>query len=160
MDVSYAFSDIENCDAYSLTWNCGGPAGERGYPDPIVSDPFQRSVDSEEISDELQSGESSEEPHALEKRVPGEATLSPKKVIACDLAFSLGGDDRYPAFPAMHSSPWDGIENGRWDSISRYWGNDSADCADWSISARRTADTKWASDQTGRRVRIRANYQS
>jgi chitinase len=165
MDIVYGFTDIDGCWFYT---DCGGPPGERGYPGPIGPGLAGRSVDAEAagISDKEQEqeselGEEGEDPHSLEKRAWGEATLSTKDVTTCGgTTISLGRNDRYPAFPAMHNYPWEGIQNGLWDPISRYWGNTSADCADWGISARGRADTRWANDQNGRPVQIRANYQS
>jgi hypothetical protein len=63
------------------------------------------------------------------------ATISKKTVSVCDAKFSVGVDGRYPAFPKLADRPWDGIENGRWDPISKYWGNTSELCSDWSVDA-------------------------
>lgn len=90
----------------------------------------------------------------------GTATISKKEVSVCPGGTKKKhwgvGLYRYPAFPAKAAWPWDGIENGRWDSISRYWGNTSADCADWSVGKLQTRDFR----QVGGAVSVRADYQS
>lgn len=92
--------------------------------------------------------------------VSGTATISTKKVSVCPGGTKKKywglGLYRYPAFPANAAWPWDGIDNGRWDSISRYWGNTSADCADWSVGKLQTHDSR----QVGGAVPVRADYQS
>ncbi|KAG6979258.1 Chitotriosidase-1 [Fusarium oxysporum f. sp. conglutinans] len=62
----------------------------------------------------------------------------------------------YPAFPADVNKPWDGADGGKWDSISRYWGNASADCSDWTILKKATADVV----HVGNGVTQRADYES
>ncbi|KAM0384982.1 hypothetical protein ACHAQC_011832 [Fusarium culmorum] len=47
---------------------------------------------------------------------------------------------KFPQFPKDVMKVWDGVDGGIYDSISRYWGNSSADCVDWSIGAKRTRD--------------------
>lgn len=66
--------------------------------------------------------------HLLEKRVNGTATKSPKKLTVCGKRVSPLSAFYYPAFPADSTFLWDGIDQGRWDPISRYWGNISASC--------------------------------
>ncbi|KAJ5175398.1 uncharacterized protein N7482_001275 [Penicillium canariense] len=63
------------------------------------------------------------------------ATISRKTVSLCTDKYSVGKDGRYPAFPKLADRPWDGIENGRWETISKYWGNTSESCTDWSVDA-------------------------
>lgn len=99
----------------------------------------------------------------LEERTPGKATQIEKKVKACHVQgqapFSVGGDYRYPAFPASPYSAWDGIEMGKWDSISRYWGNNSNSCSDWKTVAKQPHDQVWVGGSSGLR-QIRDKYQS
>ncbi|KAF6515930.1 hypothetical protein HZS61_004671 [Fusarium oxysporum f. sp. conglutinans] len=83
--------------------------------------------------------------------------LSHKEITVCDkkdLKSGLGY--RYPAFPADVNKPWDGADGGKWDSISRYWGNASADCSDWTILKKATADVV----HVGNGVTQRADYES
>ncbi|KAJ4124777.1 hypothetical protein NW765_014305 [Fusarium oxysporum] len=47
---------------------------------------------------------------------------------------------RFPQFPKDVTKVWDGADGGAYDSISRYWGNSSADCTDWSIGRKPTRD--------------------
>ncbi|TVY74071.1 Chitotriosidase-1 [Fusarium oxysporum f. sp. cubense] len=83
--------------------------------------------------------------------------LSYKEITVCDkkdLKSGLGY--RYPAFPADVNKPWDGADSGKWDSISRYWGNASADCSDWTILKKATADVV----HVGNGVTQRADYET
>ncbi|KAJ4094417.1 hypothetical protein NW760_012753 [Fusarium oxysporum] len=47
---------------------------------------------------------------------------------------------KFPQFPKDVVKVWDGADGGAYDSISRYWGNSSADCTDWSIGRKPTRD--------------------
>ncbi|KAL2836873.1 hypothetical protein BJY01DRAFT_258587 [Aspergillus pseudoustus] len=100
-----------------------------------------------------------EELNVLQPRVNGIASRLSKKVTICDVQLGLGGNWRYPAFPSISSYAWDGIENGIWDSISRYWGNSSDSCASWAFANLTGHDTRWVS-QGGNLAQARANYQT
>jgi chitinase len=95
--------------------------------------------------------------NALLPRVSGKATLSPKRVSACNAnsRFALMGIYRYPAFPRNPNWPWAEIDNGNWDSISRYWGNSSDSCGGWGVLDHYTADQRYFNG-----IRQRAEYQS
>lgn len=92
----------------------------------------------------------------LNKRVPGVITKSPKVVTACEEPYYADGPYLYPAFPSDPTHPWEGVENGEYDSISRYWGNKSADCDDWSTAKLSRADQEYIAPG----VSVRAHYQS
>ncbi|EGX92282.1 bacteriodes thetaiotaomicron symbiotic chitinase, putative [Cordyceps militaris CM01] len=62
--------------------------------------------------------------------------------------------DKYPAFPATCTYPWDHIENNKWDSIARYWGNSSMSCDNWSTTALQDADER---DIGGKMCRAKYN---
>ncbi|KAF5647005.1 uncharacterized protein FTJAE_1836 [Fusarium tjaetaba] len=47
---------------------------------------------------------------------------------------------KYPQFPKDVNKVWDGAMGGIYDPISSYWGNSSAECADWSIGRNDTRD--------------------
>lgn len=79
--------------------------------------------------------------HPLSKRSNGEATMSGKYVTFCTNPYTTITAYYYPAFPKDASWDWDNIQQGRWDSIPRYYGNASADCTDWNILKKATADT-------------------
>ncbi|KAL4900878.1 hypothetical protein BDW74DRAFT_182461 [Aspergillus multicolor] len=116
-----------------------------------------------EAADEEEEGEDDrgeEELHVLAPRVSGMATMGTKKVTACRRSFGLGGDWRYPSFPSRHDFDWEGIENGAWDTISRYWGNTTDSCASWAVGELTRHDTRWTTDANGNPTRIRANYQT
>lgn len=83
-----------------------------------------------------------EQDHVLEKRVNGTATLSPKTVRVCGDKIRPRTAFYYPAFPADAPFPWDGIDQGRWDPISRYWGNVSASCTNWAAGQLNVADVE------------------
>ena len=84
--------------------------------------------------------EGSGEFHQLVKRPAGIATLGPKKLRMCGRSYLTTGGGKYPSFPVNALWPWENIENGRWNAISRYWGNDSSVCSDWSVSKSGRAD--------------------
>ncbi|KAH0499712.1 hypothetical protein TgHK011_006887 [Trichoderma gracile] len=123
---------------------CGCDSLEYLFPDYTDFNPL---LDSAEDSPSWKSslvfgfGEhDNERGEGLQKRIPGIATMSPKSVKICGIDSSPSSDYFYPAFPASARNPWDGIQQGRWDSISRYWGNSSADCVDWTAAQLTVAD--------------------
>lgn len=71
----------------------------------------------------------------------------------------LGSPYWYPTFPKVSSWPWDGIEGGKWDSVSQYWGYSSLVCDDWGVTALPKADTIWVNAK-GVKKQFRAGYQS
>ncbi|KAK6215153.1 chitinase [Colletotrichum tabaci] len=98
-------------------------------------------IDNEKEGEE--DGDNEEGLNFFEKRRPGFATPSTKPVSICGEKHWGVREARYPAFPADATYPWEGIENGRWDSISKYWGNGSAVCSDWSVKQLSQADTEY-----------------
>ena len=86
----------------------------------------------------------------------GTATLTAKMVSVCNEKYYVDGKYKYPAFPKNADWPWENIENGEWDSISRYWGNASADCSDWTTAQLSKADK----DDIGNGHKVRSHYES
>ncbi|KAL3479632.1 hypothetical protein BJX99DRAFT_255358 [Aspergillus californicus] len=148
MDITYGSSDIPGCTS------CDRSDGV--YPGPLVRVSTRRRDEVETVGVE----EEEEDVHVLIPRINGQATKSSKNVKACDSPYWLGGDWRYPAFPSFPSYDWEGIENGAWDSISRYWGNISDSCSSWTAAARIVPDNRWAVDSNGKSIEIRADYQT
>ncbi|ATY61069.1 glycoside hydrolase family 18 [Cordyceps militaris] len=64
---------------------------------------------------------------------------------------------QYPGFPNDHKKPWEGILSGKYDSISRYWGNSSSVCSVWSVRGLAKADTTWVNN-AGVVKQVRASY--
>ncbi|GFP57664.1 hypothetical protein TASIC1_0009000100 [Trichoderma asperellum] len=64
-----------------------------------------------------------------------------KYVTYCTNTYTTIPAYYYPAFPKNASWDWDNIQGGWWDSIAKYYGNGSADCTDWNILRKVTADT-------------------
>ncbi|KAF6785553.1 chitinase [Colletotrichum sojae] len=91
----------------------------------------------------------------LDKRAWGTATPSSKGVSVCGRKVRTFANSNYPPFPRDASFPWEGIDNGEWDDISRYWGNGSAVCSDWSIKQLQQADTIYTGASG---VSVRAPY--
>lgn len=89
-------------------------------------------------------------------RVSGTATMSEKSVTGCggDL-FSIGTPFKYPSFPSNANYPWDNIQGGKWNAITKYYGNSSATCSNWGVFAKQTADVVFTGAAS-----IRADYQS
>ncbi|KAM0553403.1 hypothetical protein ACHAPJ_007417 [Fusarium lateritium] len=105
---------------------------------------------------------------SLSKRVEGTASPSYKKVKVARTPgqsqrtmpkYHLTGEYGYPGFPQDGRWQWEGIEGGRWDSISRYWGNTSMSCSDWSVRSLQPHDTAWVS-HGGQLQEVRAAYQT
>ncbi|KAL7895963.1 glycoside hydrolase family 18 protein [Trichoderma sp. TUCIM 5745] len=86
----------------------------------------------------------SEEYHLLEKRANGTATLSPKTIKVCGVSkIRSRSAYYYPAFPADATYIWENIDQGRWEPISRYWGNTSASCTNWAAGQLTVADVEY-----------------
>ncbi|CAM1509829.1 Fc.00g001640.m01.CDS01 [Cosmosporella sp. VM-42] len=149
MDCIYKYTDIEDCGEA-----CNPDDGD--WPGAVASSAstrrwYQADDDttilpldtggSAEVDQSADDANNNDTYHQLQKRVSGKATLSHKKVSICKGKYDAGLEYRYPAFPADSSFPWDGIENGQWDTISRYWGNATGDCADWAVAKLQPADT-------------------
>lgn len=154
MDQKHGYQDIpfcEDCDPPDGSWpgDIGIIPEKRGldlpaFPFSFISKIYDKRNDSRPETKDPQ------------KHVSGKATRSGKKVSVCGNPYTGAAPYKYPAFPANQAFPWDGIENGIWDSISRYWGNGSADCADWSVAKLQPADRV----HIGGGTIVRANYQS
>ncbi|KAM3426153.1 hypothetical protein NHJ13734_009626 [Beauveria thailandica] len=97
----------------------------------------------------------------LEKRKPRAVNRYSKKVTVCGTAqtdnFALGSPYQYPGFPNDNQKAWDGILNGKYDPISRYWGNSSSSCALWGVRGLAKADTTWVNN-AGVVKEVRAPY--
>lgn len=149
MDEEHGYSDIEPCEM--CTSDDGSWPGARS--------PTRRDVDEEtdfdDEDDEGDEDEAQDVTHQLLPRASGTATLSSKVVKICTEPWFLQKDYRYPAFPADSTFPWENIDSQKWESISRYWGNASADCAIWDVAGLTSADTvNLAGGNT-----VRAKYQ-
>lgn len=144
MDYVWEYDDMPACDT------CNPDDGT--WPGTTITINLKERSTDEPQDDEI---DGSKEYHILDTRASGTATLSPKPLTVCGQRLNSRGDNRYPSFPAKASWPWDGIENGRWDSISRYWGNESAVCSDWSVTWLTNADTVYIGTTASR-----AKYQS
>ncbi|KAJ5388880.1 class v protein [Penicillium cosmopolitanum] len=144
MDCVYGYSDLDDCDSCEEI-----PSGTWPWVD-YVDLSISKREDAELPNEEFQPSHHhgfSHEHHAhseLHRRVSGLVTLSRKKVSVCgDEKWYVDGNGRYPAFPKDAQRPWDGIENGRWDTISRYWGNSSQSCTNWAVFEKPVADRVW-----------------
>ncbi|KAH8655299.1 hypothetical protein BX600DRAFT_525229 [Xylariales sp. PMI_506] len=128
---AYGFSDIDDCPLCDEI-NVGGD-----WPGTVSSAKVKREHDYEDISENHHGALTS----PLMSRAPGIATMSTKEVLVCnDVRFYVNSPYRYPAFPSNANNPWDGIENGKWDAIDRYYGNNTWACSDWTVGQLATAD--------------------
>ncbi|KAF5626368.1 glycosyl hydrolase family 18 [Fusarium tjaetaba] len=103
--------------------------------------------------------------HKLHRRKFGSATMFTKEVSVCPDTTNdkegLRSPYQYPAFPGDPLNPWEGIQKGKWDSVSRYWGNTSHFCHWWGVKGLSNADKVWAKDKvTGVVAQVRADYQT
>ncbi|CEJ93482.1 hypothetical protein VHEMI09064 [[Torrubiella] hemipterigena] len=123
---TYAESDMADCPLCSYMgvaeWRSFIATGAHSRRDSIGG--------GEDVDDDNDALDENE----FDRRGIGEATLSPKVVKVCGATYRPKKNARYPAFPKNPGWPWDGIENGRWDTISKYWGNSSASCTNWGAS--------------------------
>lgn len=144
MDYTYGLTDMPGCDECDDVNNDGG--GWPGTESTLKMRGPGSGEDDEEtlwwLDDDEDATPSDDSGHFLAKRPSGTATKSYKDVTVCGDVVHIGGNGKYPAFPASASWPWDGIENNRYAYVSAYWGNTSADCADWSVGQLITADTR------------------
>lgn len=140
MDWTYSYSDIppyDDCDCCVGSSNMYmWPYGELRGKDVI----YKRNTDDSALQDE--NLELDLEKRAEKRPRPGFPGLSDKKVRVCGERYYDRLDGRYPAFPKNTSWPWNGIEGGRYDGISRYWGNSSEFCSDWGVAAIDPADER------------------
>ncbi|KAJ4386833.1 hypothetical protein N0V93_009731 [Gnomoniopsis smithogilvyi] len=165
MDFVFGYTDIPNCDACDCVNDPADPSGSNcddgTWPSVAVglskkkSSDLEAALDSNTINPETLL-EDDETYHTLDERVYGVATISTKKVTVCGSKVYGAGDYRYPAFPAPVGNPWDGIEGGKWDGVSRYWGNSSASCINWGVAQSNAADTVFIAPGQS----VRAKYQT
>ena len=148
MDLVWEYNDKPACDT------CNPDDGT--WPGTIILASRSDERGDDVHANSTSSNKHGQEYHLLNARVSGTATLSPKALNVCGSRLNTRGNNRYPSFPANVNWPWDGIEQGRWDGISKYWGNDSATCSDWGVTALNTADTTYVSSSTA----VRSKYQS
>ncbi|PNY26741.1 Uncharacterized protein TCAP_03313 [Tolypocladium capitatum] len=151
MDWKYGYRDIGKCE--------GCNPDDEQWPGSVHLRKRQTPLHNGQVlrGKEDTNSDAEDKYHELQERVAGIATQLNKHIQVCGKQkLSLGGKYRYPAFPAPAANPWDGIENGKWDSISRYWGNSSADCSDWTVTNLRRADTR----TVGPGQTFRAKYQT
>jgi hypothetical protein len=154
MDIAFPyFRDIgacESCDRQDGLWPWStffvpGPARSLAGDDPDWH--FKQGTPTEEDDDAALA--------VAQPRASGTATISQKKVSACGQRRWATERYQYPAFPANAQWPWDGIQNNRWEDISRYWHNVSASCSNWTVGKFSEPDYLYPAG-----VRVRANYQT
>ncbi|KAJ6032766.1 hypothetical protein N7540_003498 [Penicillium herquei] len=157
LDYDYGYSDLSDCDECDPI-----PSGEWPWEDYYNLGFYKRTVESGGVDLANFSLPLNGETSTLTKRGSGSASITHKDVTICDKLLSLRGDGQYPAFPVAANWPWDGIQNGKWDSISRYWGNSSESCTSWSVAKRATADEVWVAPTITAPVgcMARAQYQT
>ncbi|KAH7120620.1 hypothetical protein EDB81DRAFT_666993 [Dactylonectria macrodidyma] len=156
LDLDFGYRDMTKCETCHTDVDTGGP-----WPG-ILSDSSLSARGEHKGVEEL----SWLEGRAYNPNNP-QATLSPKKIYVCprqdndrDRLFKSYGPYRYPAFPEDPARVWENIENNRWDSISRYWGNTSMSCSDWSVGQLQPHDTAWVAVPNGNPRQVRGHYQT
>ncbi|KAH6953855.1 hypothetical protein BKA56DRAFT_625507 [Ilyonectria sp. MPI-CAGE-AT-0026] len=128
MDIDLGYKDTPACASDIDT---GGP-----WPGALSGNPVSARGESTDDGDL-----SSLDERAWDPNNPT-AYLSAKGVAVCPNISGAGkkykvhGAYRYPSFPEDSARVWEGIENNRWGSISRYWGNTSSSCSDWTRGLR------------------------
>lgn len=141
--------DIDVCEPLSGTWldDTFNSIREEGV----------LKIDSEFLNDTL-----ADDKHSLFPRQPPNPTitLSLKKLKVCKIPVKLNAPYNYPSFPENHNRQWENVQQGRWDLISRYWGNTSSLCQSWAVGKVQPADVVWVPNNLGGYKTIRALYQS
>jgi len=169
MRCVYRFDDIDNCpecDQYNIggLWPGSGLLAkkkrqigdaeyfEHEYEELSLDDLENRDLDDLEIYEEEREEylvsrleERGESPRkVLLPRPIGKATVVAKTVLVCnDARFAMLQPYKYPAFPVSAVWPWEGIQNGKWSAITRYYGNNSDICSDWGVAALQPADVSF-----------------
>ncbi|KFY47830.1 hypothetical protein V496_10420 [Pseudogymnoascus sp. VKM F-4515 (FW-2607)] len=144
------FSDKPACTT------CVANTEDGAWPNIIFSIPISTREESSYNDEVLYGDEDSAQYHHLDERVDGTATNGVKQLAICKIKnIRTRQITNYPSFPAIASYGWDGIENGKWDSISRYWGNASASCSDWTVTQLQNHDTTTTPSGI-----VRSNYQT
>ncbi|KAL6690469.1 glycoside hydrolase family 18 protein [Trichoderma pleuroticola] len=96
----------------------------------------------------------------IDKRKPRVASMGFKKISICKKDYLPKQPYKYPSFPNQASFPWDGIQNGKWDTISKYWGNASASCTNWNAGNVMPADTIYIPNGLGGSIPVRPPYET
>lgn len=96
-------------------------------------------------------------PRQVPNTVPN---ISSKTIKVCEDRFSLNKPYDYPSFPESSRVQWDGVQQGRWDAISRYWGNTSGICQSWAVGKVQPADVTYVPNGVGGYKPQRSLYQS
>ncbi|SCO15302.1 related to chitinase [Fusarium fujikuroi] len=141
MEFKYGFSDIPPCDDCDfenngLTWQ---------QEVQLAIGPAKRDAADE---DEVEDSTDTTPVHMLHTRKLGEATRSVKHVRICSTVVGKAG--MIGLVPLI---------GGKWDSVSRYWGNSSFVCDNWGVTALPKADTIWVNAK-GVKKQFRAGYQT
>ncbi|KAH0528005.1 hypothetical protein TsFJ059_002919 [Trichoderma semiorbis] len=139
MDYRYGFSDMPPCSICEP------------HPDPWLDSPFIFKRDGQDSANNFSQ---------IEKRKPNVATMGSKEFTVCDMTYWPLQPYKYPSFPNQASFPWDGIQNGKWDTVSKYWGNTSASCTNWNAGKVMPADTTYIPDGFGASKPVRPQYET
>ena len=161
MQLKWGFKDIPRCEACDY---------EHGLPDwkaSVLADLGGLNTRNVGEKEDHANAADTSPAHQLHRRKSGRSEPDAKRVSICPRPIK-GGDRmylrypyKYPPFPQNPTYPWEGIQNGRWDSISRYWGNSTGICTHWGAAGLTKADQQWVKDPvTGKTGKVRADYQS
>ncbi|KAK4069890.1 CAZyme family GH18 [Trichoderma aggressivum f. europaeum] len=96
----------------------------------------------------------------IDKRKPNVASMGFKKISICKSDYLPKQPYKYPSFPNQATFPWDGIQNGKWDTVSKYWGNTSASCTNWNAGNVMPADTIYIPNGLGGSIPVRPPYET
>lgn len=139
--------DINVCEPLSGTWL------DNSFNSKREEDLFE--LESELLNDSLV-----DDGQTLSPRQPPTANMSKKWIRVCGTSFGLKTPYMYPSFPEAHNKQWEGIQQGKWDAISRYWGNTLWICQSWAVGKVQPADVTYIPNNLGGYTPIRSLYQS
>ena len=146
MDYKYGYSDIlsyDSCDCCSTSPTNGDwRRATRGNVIPLNK---KRASDASFTHDEeaFDGNATYYSENSLEKRVWGTAGRGEKEVTMCGKKTYARTPGTYPQFPEDPNAPWAGIQKGKWDPISRWWGNTSSHCGIWNVGPKQDFDTEY-----------------
>ncbi|CAG8071629.1 unnamed protein product [Penicillium olsonii] len=145
MDYKYGYSDIlsyDSCDCCSTSPTNGDwRRATRGNVIPLNKRASDASFTHDEEAFDGNTTYYSE--NSLEKRVWGTAGRGEKEVTMCGKKTYARTPGTYPQFPEDPNAPWAGIQKGKWDPISRWWGNTSSHCGIWNVGPKQDFDTEY-----------------
>ncbi|UKZ58865.1 uncharacterized protein TrAtP1_000187 [Trichoderma atroviride] len=119
----------------------------------------KRQEDLSELKCEIMNDTFVDDGQSLSPRQPANPVINitKKRISVCKVPFGLNAPYNYPSFPENPNTQWDG---GKFDAVSRYWGNTSGICQSWAVGKVQPADVTYIPNSLGGYNRQRSLYQT